>query len=310
MIQVGMLTVLLVGELVLALMLGLGAVLFINARRRRQDRQAAVHLAGLIREREQQRFGAVRELLDKRYRYQGARLDQTAHALLRAEKYLYQKMLNAYIRRDAATIEQLHVQVDDLTDGYWKLEVPKGGDAVVRVGGADTDALLQRLQRENDALKQELQVTMETMARMLSEYASMFGGGPEVQFGKVQMDDLDQNDGFAAVEEAAEIEELDIPGSAPIQGEDLSHLWADAEDDLSPQGETLTISPPAPAADMDLSATDLDGLLGEIGATGLEQPGDAAALADSGPQELDDIWAQALAEQEAATQVLPARGGS
>lgn len=296
MIQLSTMTVILVGELLLALLIALVVLVLIGARRRRRDRQAALHLAGHIRDNESGRLAETRDLLLKAYRYPEARADQTAHALLRAEKRLYQRMLNLYITRDTAALRQLHVQMDDLTAGFRGLEVPKGGGAP-EAPAVDPipDALLEKLRRENESLRQELQVTMETMGRMLSEYASMFsasGAAPGLP-GDLPEVDLEE-DGFGM------IQELEMPGPARGDKEDmlddLGPLWGDGEV-ADPMTQTLVLpKDKSGAGDVDLSG-DLDDLFAAPTPTTATQKGPPELAPD---MDLDDIWAEALAEQEAS----------
>lgn len=296
MIQLSTLTVILVGEVLLALLIALVVLVLIGARRRRQDRQAALHLAGHIRDNEPGRLAETRDLLLKAYRYPEARADQTAHALLRAEKQLYQRMLNLYITRDTAALRQLHVPMDELTGGFRGLEVPKGGGAPEAPAAEPIpDALLEKLRRENESLRQELQVTMETMGRMLSEYASMFsaGGGaiPGLP-GDLPEADLEE-DGFGMIQEL----EMQGPGKGDKEAmlDDLGPLWGDGEV-TDPMTQTLVLpNDKSGAGDVDLSG-DLDDLFAAP----------TPAASQKGPPELapdmdlDDIWAEALAEQEAS----------
>lgn len=297
MIQLSTLVVVLAGELFLTLVIALATLLLMAARRRRRDRQAALHLAGHIRDSEPQRLTEVRDLLLNAYRYSEARAEQTAHALLRAEKRLYQRMLNIYISRDALALRQLHIQMDDLTGAFRGLEVPKGGASEDDLAtGTASDELLQRLRKENEGLKQELQVTMETMGRMLSEYASMFNtGGANAQIpGEILGGAGGQEDDLAT------IQELEIPGlagGAIDEFDDLGPLWGERHQD-DPLAKTLILpqGQRAPAGDVDLSAPDLDDLFAEANA----QVGQKGASEPENSVDLDDIWADALAEQESA----------
>ncbi len=290
MLEFSPLTVMLVGEVLAALVAALAALSWLGMRRRRRDRLAAMRLAALVRDRDPQRAADLRTLLEKSYQYQGERLDQTLAQLIRTEKLLYQKILNVYIKRDAANLEVLNEPVDALVGGYWKLDLPQGAGSESAKNPPGMDDLIDKLLTENEALKVELKITSETLTRMLSDYSNMFDK-PDGEADQVDLGEPPQPAPAPAADE--EIQELDMP----LGGADQDDLMADMGDlwgGVSPVAEpdrTQVLSPAA-GGNIDLAEPDdLDDLFASTAAP-------SATLGAGENENLDDIWAQALAEQE------------
>ena len=116
MIEVSFLSLLILGELLLVLGLACGILLFTNLRRRKRDYLAAQKLVAAVKRDEERHKTVVSQLLESAYRYEGGELEETVAKLLRAKKFFYQALVDAYLKRDAAAFGQLNRPLEALTD--------------------------------------------------------------------------------------------------------------------------------------------------------------------------------------------------
>jgi hypothetical protein len=177
MIELSRLTVLILAELLLGLGLITLVLISMAVIRRQKAHKAARQLVERIRHDEQPRSERLRQKLSDVYRYQGETLEQTLDDLNRVEKQLFQKIINGFLKRDLSAFQQLDVDVDNLVLAYQGLE-PALEQAVSASADTPFEAAdreeIERLQADNQRLSDELKITMDTMARMISEYAAMF----------------------------------------------------------------------------------------------------------------------------------------
>jgi hypothetical protein len=285
-IEIQLVWLLIGGELLLVLAVALAALLIMGARRRRQDRASALKLIQSTKEREAQRKEETSQWLQQKFGLSGEALERALHDMLKAEKLLIQRVVNLYVKRDRISLHELNIDVEAVGDPYRKLEI---SDAPVAAAGeesaAASDGDNDALRMENENLKQELQITMETMSRMLGEYASMFGssqaqGAAAAPPPTAMDDDLDaEMDGGLGADLDAELEDL----------EDL---------------EDLTDPPPSTSTDetvqVDLSDDDIANIFGDddLSAAEPQAPARTDAEGNAMDDELADMWADALDEQD------------
>jgi hypothetical protein len=313
-IEIQLVWLLIGGELVLVLAVALAALLIMGARRRRQDRASALKLIQSTKEREAQRKEETSQWLQPKFGLSGEALERGLHDMLKAEKLLIQRVVNLYVKRDRISLHELNIDVEAVGEPYRKLEisdapVAAAGEEGAASGDGDNDAL----RMENENLKQELQITMETMSRMLGEYASMFGSsqaqGAAAAPPPAAMDD-DLNDGLDA-DLGADLDDgldadlgadLDDEQDADQEGlEDLENLEGLEElEDL----EDLTDAPPSTSTDetvqVDLSDDDIANIFGDddLSADEHQSPVRTDAEGNAMDDELADMWADALDEQD------------
>ncbi len=309
------------GEVFLVLALTLGILLISRASQRRRERKAAMYLVGVIKENEAPRLEQTKEVLSRRFGLGGEGLTTTTHAVMRAEKLLYQRIINMYVKRDVISLREMNIDVEANTEPFRNLEDPAGSAPSADLGdipGSEHDGNADALRAENQALKQELQITMETMSRMLGEYASVFGGStqgaPQTPI-MTQMIDEGPNgdeaneaeDTMNSAEEGDDADlfamDADIEGLDEIQGFDLDEASRDSgHTSPEPAGDqldadaTVVTTPPA-SEEIDLADEDLD----DIFAPDHSEPERKPMLDENGESiddELADIWADALNEQE------------
>ena len=90
----------------------------------------------------------------------------------------FQKLVDTLSRSEASQITSFDATVAELIDTYKSLK-PKQVDATTKVGSDDNTEDLNSLRAENATLAEELKITRETMASVISEFGSMFGGGKD-----------------------------------------------------------------------------------------------------------------------------------
>ena len=170
---------LIVAEVVLVLLGGLTFFWLRSLKLRRLDRKAIQALVAKVKQKKGEREAAIRKLLSERFKLSDDLLQASSTAMLREELALYQQFANLYAKRDAGAARNFDITFEAVLAPYWSLPEQQVDVAHVQAepSGADADEL-ERLTRENHDLREELQVTMDTMSRMLDEYTSMFHGGP------------------------------------------------------------------------------------------------------------------------------------
>jgi hypothetical protein len=295
MIQVGVVWVLVVGELLLVLAVALASVGVVGFARRRRDRLAAAYLAQVVRAGRGPRDAATRAWLESRYGLEGPELQRAVHDLSTAERNLLQRVIHLYLRRDHLSLRELHIDVEGVTAPLRTLDVRAAGHPPAPAPAAQEDPSgltpeeAAALAAENEALRQELQITMETMSRMLSEYASMFGGDQgkdPTQMGLEALDELAPGlQGTAAGPEGAET--AAGGGSPGSSGAGEADATAETAAWRARRPASEGTAPTVPAA-ADAEAQDEAQMR-------LEDGDDTAAT------DLEAVWAEALAEQAAAS---------
>lgn len=289
--EIGLPWLLVFGELFLVLLVAVISLLVVGAARRRRDRQAAMFLVGVVKENESKRSTETQELLQSKFGYADDLLKQTTHNIMRAEKLLFQRIVNMYVKRDVISLRELNIDVEAVTEPFRQLEVGAGGAPALSapVAAGDDSAEVESLRTENAALKQELQITMETMSRMLGEYAAMFGGapaGPPVELSEpVTAPTMEQalETGGAPVPEMAAAVELDSEPEAEVEVSldagnfDLS--GDDPVEGLEELEELGTFDEPADDLDAAFAALDVEV---DVPAEAAAEPADETVMIETG----------------------------
>ncbi|EGW55740.1 hypothetical protein [Candidatus Endoriftia persephonae] len=273
MIELSGLTVLILGEVLLALFILSGVLITLTILRRSRIRKAVQALVAKVTSSKEPRQKRLRELLGGSYQYQGEALDQTVHDLSRYEMQLYQNLINGYLKQDNIALEQIDVDVENLVLGYQQLKLPKnlvaGQEGVAEGGDSfDENAEIHRLKEENERLSAELRVTMDTMGKMLSEYSSMFSGGADNAVDKQQLMNMFQgepaegepmDEAPAADSETVEVEAVE----AELQDEELAVEIVEPELESEPEPTDLPIGDDGPVESVE--AVEIDVALEEVG---------------------------------------------
>ncbi|WP_078118635.1 prolipoprotein diacylglyceryl transferase [Thiosocius teredinicola] len=162
----------LVAEVVLILIVLLGAFWFRTQAARRRDAKAIKTLIERVQGARKDRGEAIEQYLSQNVGFEGDMLAAAKVNLLRAELSLLQRFAAIYRNRDAAAAAQFDIDVISVVGLYQEMGGP-GGE------GGENHSELEALRAENAGLSDELRMTMETMSRMLKDYSHMFANGPE-----------------------------------------------------------------------------------------------------------------------------------
>ena len=329
MIEFSQLTVLIVAEILVALLVVSGLLVFFALMRKGRIRKAARHLAERVQNDKPQRSERLKRLLAEHYGYAGSELEQTLRNLLQSEMQLYQNIINGALKDDQLFVQQVDVDVENLVLAYQGLQARQAVPAAPAVSDEEASEM-QRLQEENERLSDELRVTMDTMGRMLNEYSTMFAGGMgDLTEMERPTPSISDDDLFATSEtEQASLqdeeiglgtEDIEIP---PYQGEesindglsmldDGSGLMDDEVseiiDEVMGMADEMNQSEQAPAKDKSPSID--ESLMDELEKVDIEIPDmetPAAASASDETEEftpgsLEDEWAKLLEEDAAAS---------
>lgn len=185
-------------EVAVLLVMGAAATLVVQWRRIRRDRAAVARLVATVRAQMPERRAGARDLLG-RTGMLGQVLDEATDRIAQGELRLYEVYANAYLDRDAGAVVRLNEVVDAAIAPYRALGVAAPADTDIVVANAHPEAPpgvdpaeYERLKDENQRLSAELQVTLDTMSRMLSEYSAMFAGGADAALDKEKLREMFQ----------------------------------------------------------------------------------------------------------------------
>ncbi|MET0064627.1 MAG: hypothetical protein ABW176_20240 [Candidatus Thiodiazotropha endolucinida] len=205
MIEVSSLVALIVAEVLIGLVVLSGILVLFTLLRKGRIRRAAAHLAERVKTDKAKREQRLKVLLQDRYQYQEAELQQTLHNMMQTEMLLYQNVINGFLKDDQVHLQQIDVDVENLVLGYQGLEV--SAPATSSTQASDSNEEITQLKEENERLSEELRVTMDTMGRMLNEYSTMFAGGA----------DAGQAAAPPSTEETEDSERVDVGAAEAIQ---------------------------------------------------------------------------------------------
>ncbi|MCU7944859.1 MAG: hypothetical protein KZQ87_19500 [Candidatus Thiodiazotropha sp. (ex Cardiolucina cf. quadrata)] len=178
MIEVSSLVALIIAEVLIGLVVLSGILVLFTLLRKGRIRRAAAHLAERVKTDKAKREQRLKVLLQDRYQYKEAELQQTLHNMMQTEMLLYQNVINGFLKDDQVHLQQIDVDVENLVLGYQGLEV-SSAPATSSTQASDSNEEITKLKEENERLSEELRVTMDTMGRMLNEYSTMFAGGAD-----------------------------------------------------------------------------------------------------------------------------------
>ncbi len=324
MIEVGRLTLLIAGEILVGLTLLSSILVGMLVVKKGKIRKAAKHLVDRIQGDKETRSERLRARLAEQYLYAGEKLEQALHDLTQAEMRLYQNIINSYLKQDVVEFQQTDVEVENLVLAYQGLELPEVAVAepVEGEGNADESAEIQRLKEENERLYDELRVTMDTMGRMLNEYSSMFAGGADNEMDKEQLKEMLEEKDSDSSNAVAESGSGDPPTADMTQTDidDLVEPLSQLEDLelIVDVGEPEAAAPDVAMdetldelemleEDVDAGATELsvdqqavveNSLVDDLESVDIEIPevDEIDDDAQAEPESLEDEWAKLLAE--------------
>lgn len=269
MIELSGLNLLLLIELIAGLVVSTGLLLFFQFRRKSKAIQAAKALEERIRDHAAERAKRLRNKLTEQYQYDAEAAEAAEKLITQSEMRLYEHVINSYIKQDLSAFAKLDADVDLIDQGYQGLEVEAVTAEPEPIDVTESPEY-QRLQEENTRLTDELRVTMDTMARMLNEYSTMFAGGAgeDADNVKAKLHETYRNDS----EQEGDEEPADKPAEAiPAETPD-DLVLDDISETIEPvaePAESESVSETAEEPEMGLAAVDeelaqLDQTLGDI----------------------------------------------
>jgi hypothetical protein len=191
MIEVSKILLLVFSELFLVSIVVACIVVYLIVSKNQRDRAAMRTLVARIKEDSGRREQETRKIMEERYGFTGADLEEIVKKIAREEKAFYQVLLDVYLKRNADALQNLSVDYEGSVDTYRTLEFPHRDNASADADEESVDSEeLMLLKEENMRLTEELQVTMDTMGRMLSEYSLMFAGGTDTSLDKDKMREM------------------------------------------------------------------------------------------------------------------------
>lgn len=199
-----------------------------------REKKAARKLIAHVKENTEARSQEIGRILAERYGYQGERLEKTVRLIRRSELLLYQGLLNLYLKRNVLQLSKFYNYFDDAVQPYRTLEPAP----VAKAPQVDLSEL-EALRAQNRELSEELRVTMDTMGRVLEEYAGTFslegeeedrpaGVGQAEAMGELPaLSGIKQGDVGPLEDWATELE-VQAPDDENLSQDDLEDLFADA----------------------------------------------------------------------------------
>lgn len=202
------------GEVFIILLILLSVSWFRHRAQRIRDRKAVEEFVAWVQKDRVAREVSIRSFLADNFGLEDGALDAMAIPIAREEMRLYETFANLYMRRDSEGVKAFGLAVEAAAVPYWSLEGSVAGNSADASDAAESDVTvemtrddseLDRLRSENEQLQTELQITMQTISRMLIEYSAMFGGEnaepvPAVA-GTAVADDLEASNAAVSKEE-------------------------------------------------------------------------------------------------------------
>ncbi len=265
----GMIIGALVAEVVLILIVLLGAYWFRTQAARRRDAKAIRTLIGRVQGARKDRGDAIEQYLSQKVGFEGDMLAAAKVNLLRAELALLQRFAAIYRNRDADAAAQFDIDVISVVGLYQEMGGPGAAEG-------EDNGEIEALRAENAGLSDELRMTMETMSRMLKDYSHMFANGSEGAEAPPELAAaaaaLAASQG-AAGDPATEAVAVETPDAAD------GALASTTADDTSEAVEPLVDDGVAEAGGEEALADDIDNLF------------EAAGVADESASAADDLFA-------------------
>lgn len=237
----------LLGELLLITAVTSVFMLTGSVRRKKRDHAAALALIGQIKAKEESRLEETRALVGRIQGASDTAAEVLAQSVRNGELAHYQLLVDSYIKRDAQAFQGVCESFEAATDPYRKMGYAQESvseDAEVQVVDPGE---LEILREEKERLAEELKITMETMGRMLTEYACMYAGGSAEEFDKESIasmysaDEADSEEGEEDVVEAtASSGEPETAAATPPDDADIPVLdqeWIDEAVEAAEQEE-------------------------------------------------------------------------
>lgn len=229
------------GEIFLLLFVLLFIFWFLNKGKGKKDNTAIQIFLSQARTSKPQREKEIRQYLSQMGQF-GDALDTMTKSMLKKEMKFLQHFADLYQNRDEAAVAQFYEDAQAALGLYWKFAVAADaskGEGQGTNGTEDNSAELERLKEENERLSEELRVTMDTTARMLNEYSTMFVNSDEDASEQAESapGSLDEDLGVEDPESVPETESELEPDAEP-EPEAVSEPEVESEPEPEPEPES------------------------------------------------------------------------
>ncbi len=163
----------------LAALLLLGVILLIVFSRRRSREHAAAHdLVVRLEKSEVKRSKKLGEAIIECCEIDKDKLREILKEISSCEHALYQQILQIFLKRDVALLNQIDSYINKLSSPYCRLLKDSNSTEVVSNDEELEEAKLQisRLKKEGAQLSEQLEMAMKTMDEISAEYTRVFSG--------------------------------------------------------------------------------------------------------------------------------------
>ncbi len=178
MVPLDSLAIVFVLEALIGFSLFSSVLLIIFSRRKNQERDAVGKLINRLRKVENDRVQELSDILNEIGHLAPDQLETLLEEIKQHEKALYQQIFRLFLDRDVKLLGKIQQRIKDLSQPYLDLlkDLPQ---PVPDLSGELQQAQdeIKRLQAESEQLAKQLEIAMETIDRVSSEYTNMFGGG-------------------------------------------------------------------------------------------------------------------------------------
>lgn len=228
MIEISPIVLSLLIEAYVILLIGLISWIYFAAKKKKNDRNAALKLIEQIKHQSDARQSSTSSYLKKKYQLEGAQLSKAIKLIDKSEKRFFQKVIDIYINRDAEALGSLDADVAELIDTYKNLTPTVSAQK----DDNEKSEQIELLQTANTQLTEELAITNKTMSDMIAEFGNMFGGGKDSGLKQTEVVEKliaqHQQERLSEAEEHAEevldISEVDLKEDDVTSEEDIDNI--------------------------------------------------------------------------------------
>ena len=179
-----------------ALLIIIGAILFIYIRNKSRDTAGVSELVRTIKENEPAQLEVLRGALKEQYGQSDEEAAENAKKLTKVKKAFYKHLINVHLERDGEAFASLDGRLDELLTAYRTMmpvvaEEPaqpepqapaaesQGASQISAAEADDFRADLEEIKRQNNELRKELDATKRALDETVNEYVSAYSGGAE-----------------------------------------------------------------------------------------------------------------------------------
>ncbi|MEH6502482.1 MAG: hypothetical protein V7682_01135 [Cycloclasticus sp.] len=177
-----LLTWVLLAEVLFAVLIILGLILFVASRQKKTTHKAIQTLIKKIKKNAVNRKEKVNED-DVFSSLDGNLIDELFEEVREKESKMYQHIVKIFLKKEADDLKSLDSYMDEISAPYWKAlkEVVEQSRVNVQ-DGADSSPVSMEMTlvvNENERLSEQLSAALKTLDEVSNEYANMFDGKKE-----------------------------------------------------------------------------------------------------------------------------------